>query len=129
MTARKLISFFCLLSLAITAGSVPGSPKIYFTGQADDGEWNNAANWEGGVVPGNEDRASIPSGVIKITNTVTTGYLQNGIDTGGVAQVIIDGGSLVAVGTVRFNSASYIGRGSIIIQNGGSAVFNSRFMV
>jgi hypothetical protein len=66
--------------------------------------------------------------IARITTPVTIGYLKVGANGIGVnGKVIIDGGSLVTTGISDYNSASQSANGSIIVTNGGTAVFNSRF--
>lgn len=109
--------------------------RIVFTGQGQDDNWNNPTNWvyyksnpPRTGVPAEMDEVRLnPGMVVRITTPVTVGYLKVGVY--GLEKVIIDGGSLVTLGTSEYNSANYKYSGTIIVQNGGSATFNSRFMV
>lgn len=136
MTTRNLIRF-CMLGLVMTSGSVHAD-KIHFTGAGGTDDWADAANWsirtdpEKSGTPGAEDTVRIPGGsVVKLTSTVTISYLGNGVDgvRHGAVQLIIDGGTLVAVGREEFNSVSYNCPASFTVKNGGSATFYSRLIV
>jgi hypothetical protein len=128
MITRKRMNL-CVLGIALAACANAQDNRVMFTGGGGDDDWNNAANWDKGVVPGETNEAGIAVGTIKITNTVTVGYLKAGLGRTGPSKVIIDGGTFKAIGMVEYNSSTYRGYGSIIVQNGGSATFNSRFFV
>jgi hypothetical protein len=125
----KKTTRLCAAGFAITAGADTFKPVYSITEQ----NWTNSTLWISTnrpgetVFPGDEDETRICSGIIRITTRVTVGYLKVGAE--GSGKVIIDGGSLVTVGSSDYNSASYKVPGALIVINGGSAVFNSRFMV
>jgi hypothetical protein len=126
---NKWISLFMLgIAMAVCANA-KSENQVCFTGGVGDGDWNNAANWNTGAVPGAANEAGIVSGTVKITNAVTMAYLRNGMDKAVPAEVIIDGGTLRAIGFDNSNASSYGCNGSIVVKNGGLAVFSSRFLV
>ncbi len=135
MRIKNLIKW-SVLGAALMAGTVQAD-RVFFTGAGGSDNWLDANNWsnkdkQGAPgVPGDADQARIPGGVVvKITNAVTVGNFKCGSTEGtGTAQVTIDGGSLVTGKNVDYNSACYNVPGTLIVQNGGSAVFNTRFMV
>ncbi len=126
-----------MLCFPILLGSVQAE-RIVFTGEAKDECWTNEANWvyyksnpvKRGV-PTEADEVRLNSAqTARITVPVRVGYLKlgaNGLGQNG--KVIIDGGSLVTVGLGDYNSAGQNASGTLIVTNGGSAVFNSRFNV
>ncbi len=120
------------MSLAIMAGAA-GAEKVKYINPGED-NWTNGANWiyyklkpvKRGV-PTEVDDVRLCNGTVRITTAVTVSCFKVGAE--GVGKVIIDGGTLVAVGTGDYNSSSYNTPGTIIVTNGGSATFYSRFMV
>jgi hypothetical protein len=125
----------CLPGVVIMAGWVHAD-RIVFTGEGRDSCWTNEANWiyyksdplRRGL-PTTADEVRLNTNMIaRITTSVTISYLKVGANGVGMnGKVIIDGGSLVTIGTSDYNSASQSANGSIIVTNGGTAVFNSRF--
>ena len=105
-------------TLTATSGTLAGSPVIFtatgtpltgpltWTGAAADGNWNNAVNWSGGVIPGATDDALIPagtpadpalSGSISLHNlTVSSGATLTSAD-----YTINLSGNLDALGTIQ----------------------------
>jgi hypothetical protein len=122
----------CALSFAVTAG-IAGADTFRPVRLETDRNWTNINLWFSTnrpgekVFPGDADETRISGGAVRITTPVTVGYLKVGSEGSGT--VIIDGGTLVTVGTSDYNSASFNAPGTLIVTNGGSAVFNSRFMV
>ncbi|MCU0858381.1 MAG: hypothetical protein MUC65_08285 [Pontiellaceae bacterium] len=128
-TKRLLAQCIGMLSIAISAGA----DNIRFINSGDNQNWTNADNWictnslKNHVIPGDDDEARIGNAAMQITTPVTVGNFKSGV--GGPANVIINGGSLLAVKTCEYNSACYLFPGTLVIKNGGSAAFGSYFMV
>src|SRR5690242_6541420 len=106
----------------------------------DAGNWNTAADWTTGSVPGPGDYAVIPSGAVSLTTPVTVGSISLttsaatlGIaDPGGTDRVT---GGLSNNGTVNidpFNGSSGAGGSSLPIggtlTNASTGVFNIGYL-
>jgi hypothetical protein len=133
MRVKKIMKV-CLPGIMILTGPVQAA-RIVFTGAGGDQCWTNGANWvyhnsnpirRGVPTDGDEIRLN-PNTTVLITTPVTVRYLKAGVE--GQGTVIIDGGTVVTTGPSDFNSAGGNSFGTIIVKNGGSALFNSRFFV
>ncbi|MBM4152210.1 MAG: hypothetical protein FJ220_01630 [Kiritimatiellaceae bacterium] len=111
---------------------------IIFTDGAMDKNWYNPNNWSGQQltesqgIPGANAEVRITAGAsINITNAVTVEYFKNGCDGGkkSTGIITIDGGILLATGTVDYHSVCYNRPATLTVKNGGSATFNSRLLV
>lgn len=119
------------MGAALLIGSVRAD-RVDFVGRGADINWTNANNWLNTTnhlnsLPGEGDEVRIGKGVVTLTTAVTVRSLKVG--AGGPGNLIIDGGSLVSNGLKDYNSAGAKFKGSILVKNGGSATFNSYFMV
>ncbi|HTA36635.1 MAG TPA: Ig-like domain repeat protein, partial [Solirubrobacteraceae bacterium] len=100
------------------------SCTVSWTGAAGDGSWQSAGNWSTDSVPGEGDRACLPSGA---TVSVSSGSARIG-SIAGDGQLTIDGGSLeLADGStvseidrLLFSSGSLVGPGTLDVADGGS---------
>lgn len=84
-----------------------------FTNEAGDGDWENPANWESGIVP-TSDPDIIVTGALEINDSITVGSLTIE-STGSVA--VISGGTLTVNGTSEYREAGY---GDIHVLNDGA---------
>jgi hypothetical protein len=94
--------------------------KIHWAADAG-GDFNTAADWVGGAVPGAADDAILdPIGTGAFTVTVSTAYaVVNSIQTAGAAHLIISGDALNAVA----GTGGGVNAGSIAVDNRGQFVF------
>ena len=91
-------------------------------GQGNDNNWNNPANWCGGVPDGSTNVEILSDTTVDITSDPTTPAECNDltIDNGGI--LIINAGKALTVnGTLTNNS----GTSNLVIQDGGSLIYNS----
>jgi hypothetical protein len=131
MRVKKIMKV-CLPGIMILTGPVQAA-RIVFTGAGGDRCWTNEANWvyhnsnpiQRGIPTAADEVRMNPNTTVLITTPVTARYLKTGVN--GQNTVIIDGGSLVTTGPTDYNSAGQNAFGTIIVKNGGSALFNSRF--
>jgi hypothetical protein len=144
-------------TLTATSGTLAGSPVVFtangtpltgplsWTGAGGDGNWNNAANWAGGVVPGSTDDVLIPAGMpfdpalsgsISLHNlTVNSGAtltsadytidLSGNLDAQGTiqgcCQLNLTGPTVTARGTL-VDFTLFVAAGSVVTLNGDLSV-------
>ena len=143
ISAFPNMNYKSLFTLALCAGMItlgdlssPGQTAIW-TGPASGGEWNTAANWSLGAVPGTGNGAFIGSGtnvsynlpmaaagIIGLTNYGTFNVNTNGFNCTAVNMMYPNGSSAIFIntggvagvsGNVAFNSNSVV-----TVNNGGS---------
>lgn len=132
MNVKKVMSL-CVLGIAITAG-ISGADTFKSVNSGGDRNWTKAGNWicvnnpAEKAVPGTADEVIVGNNALRITTAVVIDHIV--IGEGGPAELVIDGGSLFAVGaatTNRINSAGHEHPGTLIVKNKGVAIFNGNF--
>ncbi|MCU0858538.1 MAG: hypothetical protein MUC65_09075, partial [Pontiellaceae bacterium] len=133
MPAKKTMCLFALGVMALIH-SVQAERFDFIGYKNENNNWTNEALWvysdkkTPSGIPGPLDIARLLNGAkAEITSDVVVGSIH--LASAGSATLIINGGSLTATLTSDYNSVGYASFGSIVVQNKGSATFNSRFFV
>lgn len=144
---KSLFSIACLFVMVVTY-----SATVTWTGEAGDGLWFTAGNWDTGAVPDASDDVIINSGDVSYipggdwspSGTVFIGKNASWTQTGGAwpnitGTIIIEGSmDFDTAGQIRFNNgaslvlekgASLSGTGSLNINSGSSITFNDEITV
>jgi hypothetical protein len=103
-------AFFALL---VTALSLRGADITWINGAG--GDWNTAANWSPGQVPGPADKAILALGVTVSVN-VNTAVSNVDLSSGALSGA----GTLTVSGTLNWTGGAMGGSGSIVISNGAA---------
>ena len=121
---RKAV-FGIAVPCLVMAGLADGA-SIRFMG---NGDYLDAAGWQGGVIPGDADQARINWG----DNTVTLSgaapdieNLQTGVNESGTL-IITTGGSLTSEGWSMIGTAGGGATGTLIVENGGEMSLGAHF--
>ena len=133
MKKRSLLGW-SIAACAVFAIPLPlfAQSTIVWNGAGDGTTFEDAANWVGGVVPGNGDTADIGANTVDI-NSGTVGFSIIGtggitFDNGGDVEYNVNdntysGGTLVDGTTIRLNDGGgedHLGTGTITLDNGGA---------
>ncbi len=96
-----------ILLLALAAFALPvGAATITWSGAGANTNWSNAANWQGGVVPGAADRAAFTGIAPTASVTVDAPVTVIGIDFAGDANYNLTGSLVTVTGTTPFTVTS-----------------------
>ena len=93
-----------------TTVTVAAAASMTWTNGGGDGSWNNAANWNPAVVPGEGDDVIIPDGLGAATYDTGTTNLNS---------LSVDGSLTIAAGTLNVAASSTFGATSSLTLSGG----------
>ena len=121
--ARLLAVPFASFVAVVVMGSLQAHVQDTWTLSSSlSGDWNNAANWSGNLVPTGTDTAYIANGgTANVTQPEPYAYIVLG-GTSGSGNVVMTGGSLGATG-ISGATVGFTGPGSFT-QSGGTFVSN-----
>ena len=134
MSINKYLTFFYALAIVTACSSSAlqaasfNAQTVVFTGEAQDGDLSNAANWAGTLTADstaviNQD-SKIPQSGLKLTGSLTAGFLK--IDSPSSTELLIDlaGGSF-NVPDIRLND-SVNRKAKVILSGGANNITNIR---